>query len=213
MTSSFPRSFLRVLPPHPRRYPPTPLPHLVAPPPPTPTPAAATHGQSGVLSPTHLSALHFTVFGLGNRQYEHFNAMGRLVNKRLGELGAVPAYKYGEGDDDGTLAEDFESWKEDLWMGLKEHMHVGAANKGGPAGGAGAAAGGALAGARALCAWGLCGACVWHVRVGVRARGGVVVAPAARACVWVDGASMRAFARPRAHACRGPPSCCSRSAP
>ena len=92
--------------------------------------------QAGALSPTLLSNVHFSVFGLGNRQYEHYNAMGRLVNRRLTELGAITAYKYGEGDDDGTLAEDFDAWKEDLWMGLKEHMGLN-----GGASGAGAAAG------------------------------------------------------------------------
>ena len=43
------------------------------------------------------------VFGLGNKTYEHFNAMGRLVDKRLEELGATRVYELGEGDDDGKL--------------------------------------------------------------------------------------------------------------
>lgn len=47
--------------------------------------------------------LRFTVFGLGNRQYEHFNAMGKFVDQKFEELGAKRVYKYGEGDDDGTL--------------------------------------------------------------------------------------------------------------
>lgn len=42
----------------------------------------------------------YTVFGLGNKTYEHFNAMARLVDKRLAELGANRLYKKGEGDDD-----------------------------------------------------------------------------------------------------------------
>lgn len=41
------------------------------------------------------------VFGLGNKTYEHFNAMGRFVDKRLEELGADRVFKVGEGDDDG----------------------------------------------------------------------------------------------------------------
>jgi NADPH-ferrihemoprotein reductase len=69
-----------------------------------------------------LTGLRFVVFGLGNRQYEHYNAMGRLVNQRLGELGASPVYRYGEGDDDGTLEEDFDGWKADMWNGIKADL-------------------------------------------------------------------------------------------
>ena len=42
----------------------------------------------------------FTVFGLGNKTYEHYNEMARFVDKRLAELGANRIYKKGEGDDD-----------------------------------------------------------------------------------------------------------------
>ena len=47
--------------------------------------------------------IYLQVFGLGNKTYEHFNAMGRLVDKRLEELGATRVYELGEGDDDGKL--------------------------------------------------------------------------------------------------------------
>ncbi len=67
-----------------------------------------------------LSGLRYCVFGLGNRQYEHFNAMGRLVNARLSAIGAAPVYKYSEGDDDGSMEDDFEAWKEGLWAGIKD---------------------------------------------------------------------------------------------
>lgn len=40
------------------------------------------------------------VFGLGNKTYEHFNAMGKLVDKRLAELGAKRVFDLGLGDDD-----------------------------------------------------------------------------------------------------------------
>ena len=75
---------------------------------------------------TLLTGLKFAVFGLGNRQYEHYNAMGRLTNTRLAELGGTPVYKYGEGDDDGTLEEDFDGWKDDLWAGLRADLGLGA---------------------------------------------------------------------------------------
>lgn len=42
----------------------------------------------------------FQVFGLGNKTYEHFNAMGKYVDKRLEELGAQRIFELGMGDDD-----------------------------------------------------------------------------------------------------------------
>lgn len=71
-----------------------------------------------------LSDFSFTVFGLGNRQYEHYNGIAKLVDRKLEKYGANRVYKYGDGDDDGTLEEDFEAWKEDLWISLKKHFHV-----------------------------------------------------------------------------------------
>lgn len=41
------------------------------------------------------------MFGLGNKTYEHFNAMGKYCDKRLAELGAKRVYEAGVGDDDG----------------------------------------------------------------------------------------------------------------
>lgn len=43
----------------------------------------------------------FQVFGLGNKTYEHYNAMGKYVDKRLEELGASRIFDLGLGDDDG----------------------------------------------------------------------------------------------------------------
>lgn len=65
-----------------------------------------------------LSNTKYTVFGLGNRQYDHYNAMGRITNEVLEKYGATRVYEYGEGDDDGTLEEDFEEWKKNLWPAL-----------------------------------------------------------------------------------------------
>ena len=35
-----------------------------------------------------MKQFRFTVFGLGNTQYEHYNKMGRLTNKILNDVGA-----------------------------------------------------------------------------------------------------------------------------
>lgn len=43
----------------------------------------------------------YAVFGLGNKTYEHYNAIGRYVDQRLAELGAQRVFQLGEGDDDG----------------------------------------------------------------------------------------------------------------
>ncbi|KAG8122804.1 hypothetical protein E2320_018254 [Naja naja] len=48
-----------------------------------------------------LSGIKYAVFGLGNKTYEHFNAMGKFVDKRLEELGAQRIFELGLGDDDG----------------------------------------------------------------------------------------------------------------
>lgn len=40
------------------------------------------------------------MFALGNKTYEHYNAMGQLVDKKLREMGATCIHEEGEGDDD-----------------------------------------------------------------------------------------------------------------
>lgn len=47
-----------------------------------------------------LSGVSFGVFGLGNRQYEHFCAMGKKVSTAMRALGAAEVVARGEGDDD-----------------------------------------------------------------------------------------------------------------
>ncbi|XP_054022946.1 NADPH--cytochrome P450 reductase [Dryobates pubescens] len=71
-----------------------------------------------------LSGLRFAVFGLGNKTYEHFNAMGKYVDKRLEELGAQRIFDLGLGDDDGNLEEDFITWREQFWPAVCEHFGV-----------------------------------------------------------------------------------------
>lgn len=49
------------------------------------------------------------VFGLGNKTYEHYNAVAIYVDKRLEELGGSRVYELGLGDDDAKWV---SSW---LW--------------------------------------------------------------------------------------------------
>lgn len=67
-----------------------------------------------------LKGLEFGVFGLGNRQYEHFNAMGKFFDDAFEKLGAERVLSLGLGDDDADLEADFESWKENMWTTLKK---------------------------------------------------------------------------------------------
>uniref|UniRef100_A0A8C9QZF9 NADPH--hemoprotein reductase n=1 Tax=Scleropages formosus TaxID=113540 RepID=A0A8C9QZF9_SCLFO len=64
------------------------------------------------------------VFALGNKTYEHYNATGKFVDKRLAELGASRIFDLGMGDDDGNLEEDFVSWREQFWPAVSEYFGV-----------------------------------------------------------------------------------------
>lgn len=71
-----------------------------------------------------LDCLSYAVFGLGNKTYEHYNAMGRFVDKRLEEMGAVRVFEKGEGDDDGNLEEDFVRWREAFWPAVLSKYNI-----------------------------------------------------------------------------------------
>ena len=62
----------------------------------------------------------FAVFGLGNKQYEHFNAMGKRVFKHLSTIGGSPLLKLGLGDDDADIADDFDTWLQQLLTAVEE---------------------------------------------------------------------------------------------
>ncbi len=68
-----------------------------------------------------LRDLDFAVFGLGNKQYEHYNNMGRFIDAALAKCGGSRIAPIGLGDDDDDLEGDFENWKENvLWPSLKK---------------------------------------------------------------------------------------------
>ncbi|KYR00810.1 NADPH-cytochrome-P450 oxidoreductase [Tieghemostelium lacteum] len=71
-----------------------------------------------------LNNLPFTVFGLGNKTYEHYNAVARVMDKKLGDLGGKRIFERGEGDDDATLEEDFIHWRKRMWPVVCEHLGV-----------------------------------------------------------------------------------------
>jgi len=76
----------------------------------------ATDGRT----PDMLENVYFATFGLGNRSYEHFNAAAKGVDKAIGELGGKRMMKITLGDDDKSLEEDFEEFKELLWSKLEK---------------------------------------------------------------------------------------------
>ncbi|CAF4304559.1 unnamed protein product, partial [Didymodactylos carnosus] len=62
-----------------------------------------------------LTGLHYAVFALGNKTYEHYNAVGKYVDKRLIEIGGVCVAELGMGDDDGNIEDDFIAWSTIFW--------------------------------------------------------------------------------------------------
>ena len=59
--------------------------------------------------------LNYSVFGLGNKQYEHFNRMGKSTDQGLELLGGSRIMDIVLGDDDANMEEDFEKWRENMW--------------------------------------------------------------------------------------------------
>lgn len=72
--------------------------------------------------------LEYAVFGLGNKQYDHYNAVGKFLDVALERAGGRRLLPLGLGDDDDDLESDFEAWKDSqLWPRLKEKYRVAAA--------------------------------------------------------------------------------------
>ncbi|KAK7083624.1 hypothetical protein SK128_015040 [Halocaridina rubra] len=71
-----------------------------------------------------LDGVQYTVFGLGNKTYEHYNAMAKFVDKKMAELGAKRVYELGLGDDDANMEDDFITWKDAMWPAVCEYFGI-----------------------------------------------------------------------------------------
>jgi len=77
--------------------------------------------SASVRDASFLKDLDYAVFGLGNKQYEHYNNMSRFMDASLEQCGARRVAPIGLGDDDDDLEGDFETWKDNvLWPSLME---------------------------------------------------------------------------------------------
>lgn len=59
---------------------------------------------------------------VGNSTYEHFCAIGRIIDDRLTQLGAKRVGERGEGDDDKSMEEDYLAWKDNMWESVQKQL-------------------------------------------------------------------------------------------
>ena len=71
-----------------------------------------------------LTGLKYVNFGLGNRTYEHYQAIARNLDTHLQAAGAIRIGERGEGDDDKSMEEDYLEWKDAMWAEFSSVMGV-----------------------------------------------------------------------------------------
>ncbi len=71
-----------------------------------------------------LQGMSYGVFGLGNRQYEHFAAVGKKIHRLLADMGATAVVRRGDGDDDADIDADFDAWCTDMFAALDKSSVV-----------------------------------------------------------------------------------------
>lgn len=81
-------------------------------------------------SDSEFSGLSYAIFGLGNKTYEHYNAIGKFLDKKLEQLGAKRVFELGLADDDGNLEEDFLRWREQFFPTIAQEFHWELTNNG-----------------------------------------------------------------------------------
>lgn len=72
-----------------------------------------------------MQGVTFGIFGLGNKQYEHFCAVGKRIHTAMLSLGAAEVVKRGDGDDDEDIEADFDKWREQLFAALDKSRILG----------------------------------------------------------------------------------------
>ncbi|KAI8809196.1 hypothetical protein BJ742DRAFT_805387 [Cladochytrium replicatum] len=72
--------------------------------------------------------LNYFMFGLGNKTYEHFNAIAKRADKRFKALGSVRQGPLGSGDDDGSMEDDFLNWKPKAIEAITEYFNFDASS-------------------------------------------------------------------------------------
>ena len=71
-----------------------------------------------------LDGFKYFVFGLGNKTYEYYNAIGRRIDKRMTQVGGQRIGSYGEGDDDDSIEGDYLKWAPTIVKALGEYFGV-----------------------------------------------------------------------------------------
>jgi NADPH-ferrihemoprotein reductase len=72
-----------------------------------------------------MNGTKFSVFGLGDRTFDFFNKMGKVVDTRMEELGAERICERGEGDANANIEEDFLKWKKQFWTNARVALGLG----------------------------------------------------------------------------------------